>query len=343
MKELLGLAAQGLTVHDDPSAVDAIMARADRLRRRRRIALATCSAVAVVAVGVGTALLPQPGMGAPNTRIAASELPVPPAVPSPAAPERTPQDRTPGTVPGTSPTPSATTSAESAPPPAPTPTETSSAPSTASTPATKTPTTQATSRPPTTKSPASSAPSPTAADSTTNTRNPTPAQVVAGRLPPDAGTVTKDSRATAASQSHPLGGTYLVTKNGRTGIVQVAIHDPAVNPDQPYRTVEDELTYNHCAPDPYAPPNTDCTTQQRSDGSVVKTWTRPGNQPDSESSLVYGKGYAASVTYPDGRAVVITSLAGITGSDEYGTPMDAPPLDKATVAEVARDTSWFAS
>lgn len=344
VKELLGIAARGLTVHDDPDAVDAIIARADRVRRRRRIAYAACSAVAVVAVGVGTALLPQPGLGAPNdrtnNRIAASEPPAPPVSPPRATPE--------GTSGGGS--PSAATAAPPAPPPEATtaapssePAPATSAPPAPATSAAKAPAGQATSSPPKPQGTSSATSSPSAAAAAGSASARTAAEVVAGRLPSGIGTLTKDKRVAGTSRSHPLSGTYLVAKDGRTGIIEVAVHDPAVNPGDPYRTVADELTYNHCASDPYAPANTDCVTEKRSDGSVMKTWTRPGNQPDSESSLVYGKGYAASVTYPDGRAVVITALAGITGSDAYGTPMDAPPLGRSAVAEVARDTAWFAS
>ncbi|UGQ14358.1 hypothetical protein LO772_12665 [Yinghuangia sp. ASG 101] len=345
VKELLGIAAQGFTAPDDPDAVDAIIARADRLRRRRRIAYAACSAVAVVAVGVGTALLPQPGLGAPNTRtnnrIAASEPPAPPVAPPP-SPEDTAGAGAPSTTAAPAPTAPSAEATTGAPPPTPDPV--TSAPSATTTiEATKSPTTRATSSTPPPKSTNSAAASPAVPTAAGNAATRTAAEVVAGYLPSDAGTVTKDARAAGTSRSHPLSGTYLVAKNGRTGIIQVAVHDPAVNPGDPFRTVEDELTYNHCAPDPYAPANTDCTTDKRADGSVLKTWTRPGDQPDSESSLVYGKGYSASVTYPDGRAVVITALAGITGSDTYGKPMDAPPLGKSAVAEVARDTAWFAS
>ncbi len=345
VKELLGIAAQEFTVTDDPDAVDAIMRRADRLRRRRRIAYAACSAVAVVAVGVGTALLPQPGLGVPHTRthnrVAATEPAVPPVVPSAPAPEPTSGGGVPSAsavAPPTAPAAEPTTSA-----PSPQPGPTTSAPPARTTPEATTSSTRRATSSPTTPTSTSASPSPpTVASAADSPPVRTAAEIIAGYLPPDAGTVTRQTRA-AATQSHPLAGTYLVKQNGRTGVIQVSVRDPDVNPGEAHRSVKEELAYDHCAPDRHTPANTDCTTDTRPDGSVLKTWTRPGNQRDATSSLVFGKGYAASVTYPDGRAVVVTALAGITGSAAYGTPMDAPPLGRSAVAAAAGDPAWFAS
>jgi hypothetical protein len=325
VKELLGLAAQGVVLPGD-QPVDDILAQADRVRRRRRIAMAAASAAAVVAVGVGTALLPEPGHGAPATGYAA---PPPAILPGTVTEAPATTGTTLSTTTGATATASPTHSA------APTGSAPTTAPATAA-PRTTAPTTGArtsatgatgtTSRPPT---------------STSSTPGKSPAQVVAALLGGNAGDVRKETAAgTAAATSNPLSGRYAVTRNGRTGYLDVVVYDPKAVPGQTGRSVAEETAYNYCADNNTDAPNTDCATTPQGDGAVFKSWTIPAGTGTSGSQDAGARGYGASYTYPDGRGVRVTASAGTSGAE---TPAPEPPLGKPALSELVRETGWFTS
>lgn len=328
VKDLLRLAAQGVVPPGD-AEVDDVFARADRIRRRRRIAIAAGSAAAVVAVGVGTAFLPEPS-AAPGTGYAAS---APPSVPGAATEPAPSTGTTLSTTTGTTATPELTRSAA---------------------PVDSSPTASATTTAPRTTAPTSGSKSSASGTATgTTTRSPSssatapaksPAQIVAALLGSGAGTVRKESSADAtAGSANALSGRYLVTKDGKTGYLDVVVYDPAATPGQTGRTVAQETAYNYCADNGTDPPNTDCATTPQDDGSVLKSWTVPGGRQKSGSQDVYGKAYGASFTYPDGRGVRVTASAGISGSNPYGPPMTEPPVSKTALAELVGKTGWFKS
>ncbi|WP_436773564.1 hypothetical protein [Yinghuangia sp. YIM S09857] len=324
MRELLGLAAQGIEVPDDP-VVDDIMRKADRIRRRRRIMLAAGSAAAVVAVGVGTALLPQPGVGAPRGDIAGSAPATPPGTePATSAPPPTAE-----------PTGSATSSA-----PGNRPRPSSPAPpsSSAATSPTRTATTTPTTRAPSTSAPTKSSGGPTMSAAAGKGA----LEFVKSKLPSGIGTVTKEAdTATPSYTRNPLSGRYLVTKNGRMGWIDITVYDPKVNPDQPRQTVEQVAAHNYCADNGVTAPNTNCASNGETDGGIFKTWRGPGNQQEPGAGHVSGPSYHALLYYPDGRGLEITAAAGVTGSDAYPPAMDAPPITAAQLTELIGGSGWF--
>lgn len=322
VRELLGLAAQGIEVPDDP-AVDDIMHKADRVRRRRRIMLAAGSAAAVVAVGVGTALLPQPGLGAPRGDIAGSAPATPPGDTS-APPTSTTADATgsASSVPGNRPR-------SSEPPPS---------------------SSSATTSAPRTTPPTASTKAPSSGGSTTRTTGGTPPSAksaldfVKSKLPAGVGVVTKETLDVTPSYTvNPLSGRYLVSKNGRTGWLDIEVFDPKVNPDQPRETVEQIRDHNFCADYGVVAPNTNCAQNPESEGGIFKTWRSPGNQQEPAAGHVSGPAYHALVYYPDGRGLKITAAAGVTGSDQYAPAMDAPPITAEQLTDLVGGSGWFRS
>lgn len=322
VRDLLGLAAQGIEVPDDP-VVDDIMQKADRIRRRRRIMLAAGSAAAVVAVGVGTALLPQPGVGAPRGDIAGSAPATPPG--EPPAKSAPPQSADPtgsaSSVPGNRPRTSSAAPSSSA----------------ATSPTRTNPTT------PTTRAPSSTASAPKTSGSTT-----TPAGVkssldfVKAKLPAGIGTVTKQADTTTPTYTkNPLSGRYLVSKNGRMGWIDIVVYDPKVNPDQDRPTVEQVAANNYCADNGETAPNTNCASNAESEGGIFKTWRAPAGQQEPAAGHVSGPRYHALLYYPDGRGLEISAAAGVTGSDNYLPAMDAPPITAEQLTDLIGGSGWF--
>ncbi|MEU8137475.1 hypothetical protein [Streptodolium elevatio] len=322
MRDLLGLAAQGIEVPDDP-VVDDIMHKADRIRRRRRIMLAAGSAAAVVAVGVGTALLPQPGVGAPRGDVAGS---------APATP--------PGETPATSaPPPTADPTGSATSVPGNRPRTSSAAPSSS---AATSPTRTATTTPPTTKPPSSTGGSATrTTGGATAAGGKSPLDFVKGKLPAGIGTVTKKAdTGTPSYTRNPLSGRYLVTKNGRMGWIDITVYDPKVNPDQSRETVEQVAAHDYCADTGTAPSNTNCASNGEGEGGIFKTWRSPSGRQEA-AGHVSGPVYHALLYYPDGRGLEISAAAGITGADGYLPAMDTPPITAEQLTDLIGGAGWF--
>lgn len=296
--------------------VDAVLRHAGRIRRRRRFALVGGSAVAVAAVALGTALMPRAdgsasALGDPPARSA-----TPPASAAPSA-----------SASGGAPTPSASPSA--APENGvhgtgddPEPTRTSFRP---------------TGTPKTAGPPPSKTPSSPGVSSATG-----PAAFVTSLLPSGTGAVRRESDGASPSYTpNPLSGRYLLTKNGKTAYLQITVVDMKVNGNQPRPTMEQERATNHCEDFGTVAPNTDCAKETLPDGSLLSTFSAPGNQQEPGSDHVSGPGYDAWIIYPNGNQVEIYASSGITGPGGLGPRYDQPPLTKDELASLVKSGAWF--
>ncbi|MDI2128066.1 hypothetical protein [Yinghuangia seranimata] len=315
-KQLLKLAAEGFVPPGDTGADD-IMARAGAIRRRRRYAMAASSIAAVLAIGFGAGLLPKLNQAAPQgnsqPQSTTAAAPAPHATGSPA----------PLVEPGGGEV-SASTGPTASPADGPDEERTTQPGGAGISKQTKS------SGTPTRSSPPATASTPPAAKD--------PVAFIAALLPSDTGTLRRQTP--AKTPTNPLNGRYFVTKDGKTGYLDVAVVDIAVNRDDWHSTVDDERAHNYCESTGTTPPNTDCTTETLSSGAVFKTWTLPGDQ-QSGGAAGSAAGFAASLTFANGNQVVLYAVNGLTGPDAPGPAMSKPPLTKSALNDLAKSPAWF--
>lgn len=322
-RRLLGMAGDSLPIpYGSASAaqVDAVLRHAGRIRRRRRFALVGGSAVAVAAVALGTALMPR----ADGSSSALGDPPASSASPSAsasAAPSATVRTGTPSPSASASGLPQSGVHGTGDDPEPPRTSARPTAPSKAA--------------------------SPPPSRSTTTTGTPAttgPAALVTSLLPPGTGTVRREAdRVTPSYTPNPLSGRYLLTKNGKTAYLDITVVDMKVNANQQRPTMAQERATNHCEDFGVVAPNTDCAHQTLSDGSLLSTYSAPGNQQEPGSDHVSGPGYDAWIIYPNGNQVEIYASSGITGPGGLGPRYDQPPLTKDQLASLVKSGAWFRS
>ncbi|WP_331767267.1 hypothetical protein [Embleya sp. NBC_00896] len=310
MRDLLGHAVLGLGPPGTTGSlnVDEVFRQAARVRQRRRAMAVGAAAVAVAAVVGGTAALPSVlGSSSPQGVTAGS----------------TSSTGATGSTDATmSPTGSALATTQSA--AGATSSETDDR-------------LVSSSAPPRTTAPSSSIP-PSGAGETTREAE----ALVASFVQPSVGIVRKDSQAnTPLYGTNPLSGRYLVSKDGRTGYVDITVYDPKVNADPSAPTIAGERVHNWCQDYGKVAPNTDCADETPSEGVLVKTWTSPANQQEPDAAYRATGGYGASMTRADGRSIVISVTAGVVNSQSYGPPLAAPPLDRSGLSGAIRSPAWF--
>ncbi|MGW1991821.1 hypothetical protein [Embleya sp. NPDC001921] len=320
MRGLLEEAVRGLGPPSLPGAagVDEVFREAARIRRRRRRVLASVgTGAAVVAVIGGGTLLPPPADSAGPRGMATNAGASASAHRTPLRNGSDPADGSPGPL----------DSREASLSPSPVGTDGTPLPATSLPQST---------RPPTTAS--------SDAEATFGGGPGTPGAeaLVATFLRPEVGAVRKEAFTnTPLYTPNPLSGRYLVSRDGRTGWLDVTVYDPKVNADQRPPTIADEWAHDWCADLGVVAPNTECVNDTLSDGSLLKTWTSPPNQQEPGAGHRSTGGFGASVTRADGRSIEIRVTAGIVGGTTYGPPLAAPPLDQAELSRAVKDSAWF--